>query len=259
MSDAAFRVWVCSFTYCARQRPVTGCMTDAQAMALVRKLGKTKKVIDELVKLRGWERTEDGYLVHDYDQYVDRGSQQRTAEWRARRRHGDAPSDADGDAGVTSQPRRGDGPRDGSVTLARDPVPEPVPIPQAPPTSGLAPPVAPPRGPAHGLTTETAEVRAWGERFIHHGRIPSGDDLEFLRRVPYAFDRLGVDVVLAAIDDVAAKHLLQGKPMPRAKYLVGKLGDLQAAAADAGVRPRGAPRSQGLTRLGAMLPGALQA
>lgn len=82
MGDAAFRVWVCSFTYCARQRPITGFLTEAQAQGLVRKLGKSRKVVDELVRLRGWERVSGGYAIHDYAEYVERGSSDRVGKWR---------------------------------------------------------------------------------------------------------------------------------------------------------------------------------
>lgn len=87
--------------------------------------------------------------------------------------------------------------------------------------------------------TEDPDVMAYAERFMQHaGRAPSGDDLEFFRRVPYECSRLGRSVILAAIDEVAGKHVGQGKPMPRARYLAGKLADLQAAATDVGVTRR---------------------
>jgi len=111
----------------------------------------------------------------------------------------------------------------------------------------------------NGLSTELPDVQAYGERFIHHGRAPSAENLEYLRSLPFLYDRLSVDVVLSAIDDVAAKFLAQGKPMPKAKYLAGRLGDLQAAASDRGVRPRMAGvSSQVITRLGDLLPRVLQ-
>jgi len=113
---------------------------------------------------------------------------------------------------------------------------------------------------ADGLSTEPTDATVYGQRFMDHGRTPSGEDIDFLDHIAVEYDRLARPVVLEAIDDVAAKHLAKGLPMPRAKYLAGRLGDLQAAASDAGVRPRAMARPQtGMTRLGAMLPRLAQA
>lgn len=112
---------------------------------------------------------------------------------------------------------------------------------------------------ANGLSTEPTDVTAYGQRFMKHGRTPSAEDLEFLRSVSFEYDRLSPEAVLAAIDDVAARFLAQSKAMPPAKYLAGKLGDLQANASDAGVRPRSAARSpSGMGRIGDLLPRVLQ-
>jgi|SRR5215472_1290511 len=108
---------------------------------------------------------------------------------------------------------------------------------------GITPPVAPPigSGPAGRAAevlpnrTEDPDVSAYAARWMQHAaRAPSPDDIAFLRRIPYECDRLSRETVLAALDDVAEKHVGRGKPMPRATYLAGKLADLQAAAVDAG-------------------------
>ena len=111
---------------------------------------------------------------------------------------------------------------------------------------------------ADGLATESPEVMAYGERFIKHGRVPSGEDLEFLRGVPYAYDRLTQASVLGVLDEIAAKFKARDKPMPPAKYLAGPLGDRQAAAADAGIRPARSARSPGMSRIGDVLAGGNQ-
>lgn len=88
----------------------------------------------------------------------------------------------------------------------------------------------------------------------HAARAPSADDLAFFRRIPYDCNRLSRDVVLAAIDDVAERHVGRGKPMPRASYLAGKLSDLQAAASDAGSMSRSRSPNGRMARLGDVLP-----
>jgi hypothetical protein len=104
MSDAAFRVWVCSWAYCARNSPEAGFISTSQAGALLRKLRKQPKVVGELVGLRAWEQVDGGYLIHDWDEYVPKTSRDRTRRWRERKRNGDDP----GDAGVASPLSRGD-------------------------------------------------------------------------------------------------------------------------------------------------------
>jgi hypothetical protein len=104
MSDAAFRVWVCSWAYCARNCPEAGFISTSQAGALLRKLRKQPKVVGELVGLRAWEQVDGGYLIHDWDEYVPKTSRDRTRRWRERKRNGDDP----GDGGETSPGGHGD-------------------------------------------------------------------------------------------------------------------------------------------------------
>jgi hypothetical protein len=131
MSDAAFRVYVCAMSYCAQIPEPTGHLTTAQARALAAGLGKRPAVIAELVRLNAWEVVEDGYLIHDYEEYLERGSRDRVRAFRARKRAGNVTGNGPETAGdVTVTP------------LARDgyPVPEPVPVPG---TTGLRPYVPP--------------------------------------------------------------------------------------------------------------------
>jgi hypothetical protein len=81
------------------------------------------RAVQELASLNAWEPIDGGYLVHDYDQYLEKGSRDRVRKHREVKRGGN----------VTETP-------DGNVTetfLARDgyPIPKPVPV-ESPPSSG---------------------------------------------------------------------------------------------------------------------------
>jgi hypothetical protein len=112
LSDGAFRVWVCSWSYCAEEKQLTGFLTPSQALSLVRTYGQKPRVIQELVAAAAWEQLSDGYLIHDYEEYLDRGSADRTRKWRAEKRAREAARETSpgghGDAGVTSPKRHGD-------------------------------------------------------------------------------------------------------------------------------------------------------
>lgn len=61
----AFRLWVNSLSY-SRKHKTDGHMTPAQAEVLLRLYRLGKADVDELVAKGGWERVEDGYLIHDF-------------------------------------------------------------------------------------------------------------------------------------------------------------------------------------------------
>lgn len=88
MTDAAFRLYVCALSYCAEPREPTGYISAEQADALRRALRKWPRVITELLELNAWEPADGGYLIHDYDEYVERGSRDRVRKHRALKRHG---------------------------------------------------------------------------------------------------------------------------------------------------------------------------
>jgi hypothetical protein len=144
MSDGAFRVYVCAMSWCAQATEPTGYLTTAQARALVASLGKKPAVIAELVKLNAWEEAEGGYLIHDYEEYLEKGSVERVRRFRERKRTGNVT----GNGSVTSEPVTKSVTETAPVTdegvtvtaLARDgyPVPKPVPGPVPGPT-GLRP------------------------------------------------------------------------------------------------------------------------
>lgn len=130
MSDAAFRVFTCALSYCAQVPEPTGHMTKAQVRALVSSLGKRQTVIAELVRLNAWEAVYDGYLIHDYDEYLERGSRDRVRAFRERKRAGNVTGngpvtapDVTGNESVTES--------NASHVRAPDgyPVPEPIPVP----------------------------------------------------------------------------------------------------------------------------------
>jgi hypothetical protein len=86
MSDAAFRVYVCALSYCAHTRDPNGYLSEEQAKSLIRSLRKRPVVIEELVKLNAWERTAEGYLIHDFELYLPRSSVERVRRWREDKR-----------------------------------------------------------------------------------------------------------------------------------------------------------------------------
>jgi hypothetical protein len=65
LSDPAFRLLVCSWTYC-RQQLSDGHLTRPAADALARQQGVPLETIDELVRLKAWHRNGDGYQAHDF-------------------------------------------------------------------------------------------------------------------------------------------------------------------------------------------------
>jgi hypothetical protein len=164
MSDAAFRVYVCSMSWCAQVPEPTGYLTSAQARALVAGLGKRPAVITELVRLNAWEEAEGGYLIHDYDDYLEKGSRDRVREFRARKRTGNVTGNADvtpNPASVTPSVTPGNA----SHARAPDgyPVPEPVPV-ESSPTSNSPPPL-PPSG-AGNVTVLDGEFLDGYEAFL---------------------------------------------------------------------------------------------
>lgn len=132
MSDAAHRIYVDLISYCADVTEPTGFLTDVEASSFVRARGKSAKVLEELLTLRALERVHDGFLLHDFPEYLVSTSRDRTRQWRDKKRDEDV---TPGDVTVTSRPvtdpsrvtspeRHGDAPK---RHLARaNPVPVPV-------------------------------------------------------------------------------------------------------------------------------------
>src|SRR5215475_9023817 len=122
MSNAAFRLYVCALSYCAEELEPTGYMSIEQADSLRRAVRQSAKTIEELVELNAWEAINGGYLIHDYEEYLFRGSRERTREWREKKRHRDV---------TDASPER-------HSRVRGNPVPEPVVItpPVRPPSPG---------------------------------------------------------------------------------------------------------------------------
>jgi hypothetical protein len=88
MSDEAHRVYVNVLSYCGDVPEPTGFMLTEEARGLVRSMGKTHRVIDELLSLNAWESVPDGYLIHDFADYVAPKSTERVRRHRELRRAG---------------------------------------------------------------------------------------------------------------------------------------------------------------------------
>jgi hypothetical protein len=149
MSNAGFRLYVCALSFCARHRDVTGFMTYEQANGLRRAIRQGPKTIGELVALNAWEQVDGGYLIHDYEDYIEKGSRERTRLWRARVRESTemeskqtisfrSNSKSSQPVENSSGSYTGDGFGDVTETpLARDGYPVPVPVlPPYPPQAG---------------------------------------------------------------------------------------------------------------------------
>lgn len=257
LSDGAFRLYVCSLSYCADAKEPTGYMTAEQALGLARSLKKNSKTIQELLENFFWETTSGGYLIHDFEEYVEKGSRDRVRAWRDRKR-----AEAQANRNVTGNQ---------SATLPRGrarapvPVPEPVPVvgdEVTSPSEPTNPPAVPPSPQALGASTQNGELpqvlrwmQLWSEKA--GGRALTEPEREFLRRVPYECDRLSEQQVAETLTAIAEKHWEAGKRVPLVTYAAGKLADLQAAAAENGARPQ-SPRPTAPTRLSETL-GRLQA
>lgn len=64
LSDAAFRLHVRAIAYCSRH------LTDGTlSTAAARSLGARTRLTGELVEVRLWTPSDDGYLIHDYLDY----------------------------------------------------------------------------------------------------------------------------------------------------------------------------------------------
>lgn len=132
-TDKEFRVWMYSISYCnkKRRRDPAGTLTQEAAETVCRLAGASRKVMQGVVAKRGWDRTDTGYLVHDFPKYGPK--EDKTAPDRQRRHRdkgdGDADENADVTPDVTPVSRRDirpDAPMRGSPV----PVPGPVPTPQ---------------------------------------------------------------------------------------------------------------------------------
>lgn len=145
-SDKAFRLWLYSITFATRNR-TRGVLTNAQVRMLFAKIpGAAARHRDELVRLRGWDESEGGIRVHDYDEYhpKDPTAADRQARFRDRNK----------DRYGNRYPERNQ-PVTRAVTSSLPPREYPIPIPNPDPE--------PPPTPPAGVTPESPNPEARGE------------------------------------------------------------------------------------------------
>lgn len=114
---------VCAWAYCARN--LTDGFVPEERVARLSAVPKPQQLAERLVEVNLWERTNGGFLVHDYLAYNPSREQvlkersdtaQRVAEHRARR-NGVTPPDGNGASNDTSN-ARSNGVTNGAVTGA---------------------------------------------------------------------------------------------------------------------------------------------
>jgi len=118
-SDAAFKVWVLSWSYCADMPDPTGFMTIVEAEGFVRSLKKPISVIRELIERRMWDAVEGGVVVHEFEQGLPKLSTPRVQKFRESKRKRNVSGTGDETFQNVSPPAR--------AVPEPDPVPEPVP------------------------------------------------------------------------------------------------------------------------------------
>jgi hypothetical protein len=64
-TDKEYRLWGNSISY-ANRHLTGGHLTEAQVRVLTSPIKATQRTIDGLVAKRGWERVDDGYMIHDF-------------------------------------------------------------------------------------------------------------------------------------------------------------------------------------------------
>jgi hypothetical protein len=192
MTDAEFRTWVLSWTYCADMPEPTGELSKAEAEQFVRGLGKPLKVIERLVELRAWDRTDGGFRVHDLNVRRDaKTSAERMRSKRAAARNGDGDVTKKRHTSVTRPSPQSDGDVTGCDALARG-VPSPVPVPVPTPPAGSPPAdqrfahAHPPEDLEGSIDTVLAAFHELGigerngDRLLIRNRLWEGDDAETL-------------------------------------------------------------------------------
>jgi len=100
LSHAARGAWVTAVSFCADTNEPTGFLTYKEA-----EFFGTKKLVAELRVAVVYEPVNGGYLIHDFDHYLDRGSRDRCRKWREAKRLEGVTSDADIPSQVTQSTR----------------------------------------------------------------------------------------------------------------------------------------------------------
>lgn len=118
-SDAAFKVWVLSWSYCGDMPDPTGFMTTAEAEGFVRSLKKPISIFRELVDRHMWDEVEGGYMVHEFEQGLPKLSTPRVQKFRELKRKRNVSVTGGETFQNVSPPAR--------AVPEPEPVPEPVP------------------------------------------------------------------------------------------------------------------------------------
>jgi hypothetical protein len=124
LSHAARGAWTNMVSYCADTPEPTGFLTHKEACER-----GTAALVSQLVAGSALETVNGGYLIHDFDKYLDRGSRDRCRAWRERKRNESVTSPA-GHQSVTESSPRATGLAVTS-TSGLLPVPEPGPVPDS--------------------------------------------------------------------------------------------------------------------------------
>lgn len=86
ISHAARGVACDAMSFCADTPEPTGYLTNLEATQ--RACGPSgRRLIAELVREVVWEPVNGGYLIHDFEKYLEKGSRERCRAWRERKRN----------------------------------------------------------------------------------------------------------------------------------------------------------------------------
>ena len=198
LSDFAFRVWVTSWSYAADQQPPSPYLHEVDALAHAASFGRPRKAtlaaMAELVRLGAWERTDDGYKVHDLKLKADALSgAERTRKWR---RGGDTGSDGDVTPTVTETVTTGDEAVTETPSRARSAHPHsPVPNPEGS--------LDPPKGSQSGKPVDNG---AAGKRPIRKGVNGQEYAVGEVGANANGFTRVESSVVASAFQAIKAKE-----------------------------------------------------
>lgn len=131
-------LWVCGLMYCNSQKACDGFIPEV-AVAVLYPVASWRKEAARLVSVGLWERTTDGYVVHDYHDYqptaeeLERQRQQKAAAGRAggkaRRSRREAPPRASPEPAAKHAASENEADAKQAAKHAASEAPKPVPIP----------------------------------------------------------------------------------------------------------------------------------
>lgn len=214
-SDAAFKVWVLSWSYCGDMPTPTGYMSTAEAAGLIRGLGKPLSVVKELVERRMWDEVEGGYVVHEFEQGLPGKSTERVRAWRDKKKKERLQASPE----TVTQPLRG-------VSAHARAVPEPDPVPVPRNASKEATPVVrttPADAVQNGLTDEPVTQLAVGMHELF-GRALSGEELLACQAAVNQYAYMSADEFLRRARDHIKACQQHDPPLPVPRTVGGFSG-----------------------------------